>query len=369
MGKFLRQTKQETFIYTFVWIILFLSPLVSLLTNSDPVKDPTWIKRSLMDAYGSLLVFFIVFLIHNHVLAPFIVNHKRITLYLVCCVALITVFQVAQCSHRPDGRPMASLNMQETPPPPPPPNGPPPIDKHDLSVFIIMILMVGANLGVKYYFHCEEEKKHLAKLREQSLKQELDYLRYQINPHFIMNTLNNIHALVDIDPEQAKDSIVDMSRMMRYLLYDSDKPYVSLNATVNFLKKYLNLMKLRYSDNVTINLDVPEDSHEDIVMAPLVFIPFVENAFKHGVSLDKPSVIDISIKKEGDRLHFCCHNSKSNAKHEFGGVGLNNVTKRLELIYGTDYSLNIQDEEDTYDVQLDLPERHPDDFRNSDSNS
>ena len=358
MSFFKKQTKQETVIYTLVWILIFLSPLVSLIfSHEDTSKDSFWVTRSLMENYGSLLMFFIVFLIHNHVLAPLLVKHKRVTLYLVACVVMVTAFQLVQCAHRPNGAPMVSVSNNEMPPPPPPPNGHPPIDKHDLSVFIIVILMIGANLGVKSYFQSEEEKKHLAKLREQSLKQELDYLRYQINPHFIMNTLNNIHALVDIDPEQAKDSIVDMSRIMRYMLYDSDKPYVSLNTTVIFLKKYLNLMKLRYSDNVTINLDVPEDTHEDIVIAPLVFIPFVENAFKHGVSLDKPSVIDIGIKKEGDRLHFCCHNSKSNAKHEFGGVGLNNVTKRLELIYGTDYSLNIQDEEDTYDVTLDLPVR------------
>ena len=367
MSIFNKQTKQENVIYTIVWIILFLSPLVSLLTNNEPVQDNVWLKRSLLDAYGSLLFFFIVFLIHNHVLAPMIVKHKRIKLYIICCVALVGVFQAAQCAHKPDGRPMVSLNMQETPPPPPPPHGHPPIDKYDLSMFIIVILMMGANLGVKYYFENEEEKKRLAKLKEQSLKQELDYLRYQINPHFVMNTLNNIHALVDIDPEQAKDSIVDMSRMMRYLLYESDKPYVSLNNAVVVLKKYLILMKLRYSDNVTINLDVPEDTHEDIVLGPLLFIPFVENAFKHGVSIDKPSVIDISILKVGDRLRFSCHNTKSNAKHEFGGVGLNNVTKRLELIYGTNYSLDIRDKEDTYEVTLDLPARHADDFNKSDS--
>ena len=368
MKIFNKQTKQETIIYTIVWIMIFLSPLVSLIfSHEDTSRDSVWVTRSLMDNYDSLLTFFIVFLIHNHVLAPLLVKHKRVTLYLVACVVMVTTFQLAQCAHRPNGAPMVSVSNNEMPPPPPPPNGHPPIDKHDLSVFIIVILMIGANLGVKSYFQSEEEKKHLAKLREQSLKQELDYLRYQINPHVIMNTLNNIPALVDIDPEQAKDSIVDMSRMMRYLLYDSDKQCVSLSNTVIFLRKYLNLMKLRYSDNVTINLDVPNDSNEDIVVAPLVFIPFVENAFKHGVSLDKPSVIDICIKKVGDRLQFGCHNSKSNAKHEFGGVGLNNVTKRLELIYGNDYSLDIDDSEESYDVRLDLPVRHADDFNHTDS--
>ena len=366
MSIFNKQTKQETVIYTIVWIVLFLSPLVSLYMNYEANLDPGWVKRSLMDTYGSIVAFFVVFLIHNHLLAPMIVKHKRIPLYLVCCIALVTVFQLAQCARQPDGRPMTTLNMSETPPPPPPPQGPPPIDKHNLSMFFIVVLMIGANLGVKYYFQNEEEKKHLAKLKEQSLKQELDYLRYQINPHFIMNTLNNIHALVDIDPEQAKDSIVDMSRMMRYLLYESDNQYVSLNNAVIFLKKYLSLMKLRYTDQVNINLDVPDNTQEDIVLAPLVFIPFVENAFKHGVTYGKPSDIDIDIEKKNDRLIFHCRNTKSNVKHEFGGVGLNNVTKRLEHIYGNDYSLNIDDGEATYDVRLDLPVRRTADFQPKD---
>ena len=362
MRIFNRQTKQETVIYTIVWIILFLSPLVSLITNNEPTKDTQWIQRSLLDSYGTLLAFFIVFLIHNHVLAPMLVNHKQGKRYIICCVVLIAIFQLAQCTHRPNGQPITSLNRAEMPPPPPPPYGQPPVDKHDISMFIIVILMIGANLGVKAYFQSEEEKKRLAKLKEQSLKQELAYLRYQINPHFIMNTLNNIHALVDIDPEQAKDSIVDMSRMMRYLLYESDKQYVTLNNALLFLKKYLNLMKLRYTDQVTVNLDIPSSCPEDIVLAPLVFIPFVENAFKHGVAYDKPSIIDIDFERKDGRLLFHCRNTKSGVKHLYGGVGLNNVSKRLELIYGTDYSLDITDTEETYDVLLNLPERHPTDF-------
>ena len=366
MSIFSKQTKQETIIYTIVWIMLFLSPLISLLTNNAVTNDTSWIKRSLMDSYGTMITFFVVFLIHNHVLAPMMVKHKRVKLYLICCVLVVALFQFSQCAHRPNGQPLTSLDVSGTPPPPMPPGGQqPPIDRHDISMFIIVILMIGSNLGIKAYFQSEEEKKNLAKLREQSLKQELDYLRYQINPHFIMNSLNNIHALVDIDPDQAKDSIVDISRMMRYLLYDSERQCVSLNNAIIFLKKYLNLMKLRYLDMVTVNLEVPQETYEDFWLAPLVFIPLVENAFKHGVLIDKPSVIDISIVKKDDRLRFHCHNTKSHAEHEFGGVGLNNVTKRLELIYGDDYSLDIKDEEETYDVMLDLPVRRSSDFNDS----
>ena len=349
-----RQTKQENIIYTVVWTLLFMAPLAQMLFNYDP-DHPLWIKHGLLDVWGSLLLFLGIFLIHNYVLAPMLIKRKKTYQYIIGCVVIVTLFQVCQCMHKPGNMPRGPLNEPKMTMDPPPPNGHPPIDKHDISMFFIVVMMIGANLGVKTYFMSEEEKKRIAKLKEQSLKQELDYLRYQINPHFIMNTLNNIHALVDIDPEQAKDSIVDMSRMMRYLLYESDKHYVTFNTALTFLKKYLNLMKLRYTDQVNVNLDIPESSNEDIVLAPLLFIPFVENAFKHGVARDKPSDIDIDIEHKDGRLLFHCRNVKSNTKHEYGGVGLNNVTKRLELIYGSDCSIDIQDGETTYDVVLDLP--------------
>ena len=362
MSEYYKQTKQETIIYTIVWFVIFLAPLLEFVINYNP-EHPVWIKNGLLDTWAHLLFFFIVFLIHNHILAPMLLRDKKVTKYIACCVIIIALFQTAQCIHKPhyslqDPRQAEAIEMQ-----PPPPEGRPPIDRHDISMFALVIMMIGANLGVKTYCLNEEENKRQSRLKEQSLKQELDYLRYQINPHFIMNTLNNIHALVDIDPDQAKDSIVDMSRMMRYLLYESDNHCVSLNNAITFLKKYLNLMKLRYMDAVNINLDVPSSCREDVALVPLVFIPFVENAFKHGVGIDKPSTIDIDIEHKDGRLLFHCHNTKSGAKHEYGGVGLNNVTKRLELIYGNDYSLDISDEDDSYDVRLNLPAKCPGDTR------
>ena len=364
MSDYYKQTRQETIIYTIVWFVIFLAPLSEFIVNYNP-EHPIWIKNGLLDTWVHLLFFFIAFLIHNHILAPILVKHKKVTKYIVASVAVIALFQTAQCIHKPDHSPRNAKPEMAVNHEPPPPDGRPPIHRHDITMFILVIMMFGANLGVKTFYQNEEEKKHLAKLKEQSLKQELEYLRYQINPHFIMNTLNNIHALVDIDPEQAKDSIVDMSRMMRYLLYESDNNCVSLNSAIIFLKKYLNLMKLRYMDTVTVNLDVPSSCSEEVALVPLVFIPFVENAFKHGVSINKPSTIDISIEHKDGRLLFHCHNTKSHAKHEYGGVGLSNVTKRLELIYGNDYSLDIRDEDDSYDVLLNLPAKCPEDFTNA----
>ena len=373
----MKQSRQENIIYLIVWSMLFAAPLLSLYVRSvsDPGVTFEWTKAFVV--WPKFAIYLALFLVHNFLLAPLLIHgHRRIAYFSIVAV-VIAAFTLYQCSSRPPvEKPMGekphtergerrrdgTSEMMPRPPHDKRLMPPPFIGERDIMAIVVLILILGANLGIKYYFKTRDDRKRLAELERENLEQQLEYLRYQINPHFFMNTLNNIHALVDIDPEQAKDSIVDMSRMMRYLLYESDKQYVSLNNAVIFLKKYLNLMKLRYTDQVNVNVDVPENCSEDIALAPLVFIPFVENAFKHGVAYDKPSTIDIDIEKKNGRLLFHCHNTKSHAKHEYGGVGLSNVTKRLELIYGNDYSLNIDNGEETYDVLLDLPARRPEDF-------
>jgi LytS/YehU family sensor histidine kinase len=171
-----------------------------------------------------------------------------------------------------------------------------------------------------------------------------------------MNTLNNIHALVDIDPEQAKRTIVELSKLMRYVLYEADKKLISLQREIDFINHYIALMRIRYTDKVKITTDMPQGV-SNIEIPPLLFILFVENAFKHGVSYQKDSFIDISIKVENDRIHFRCLNSKhdSEVMEEAGGIGLTNARKRLELIYGNDFTFEIMNEPLTYEVNLELP--------------
>ena len=174
-----------------------------------------------------------------------------------------------------------------------------------------------------------------------------------------MNTLNNIHALVDIDPEKAKSTILELSKMMRFVLYDGNKTVVPLEREISFLQNYITLMKLRYTDKVRIQVDVAQPlPNKDV--PPLIFITFVENAFKHGVSYRQESFIDISIEETkhqvASQLVFTCKNSripKEEDKH--GGVGLTNVRQRLDLIYGKGYQLDIQDEADMYTVKLAIP--------------
>ena len=178
---------------------------------------------------------------------------------------------------------------------------------------------------------------------------------YQINPHFFMNTLNNIHALVEFDPVKAQEMIVELSKMMRFVLYEGNKQSVPLSRELDFIRHYVTLMQLRYTERVRITLNLPQETPERQI-PPLVLITFIENAFKHGVSYQRESFIEVTVMVENETLRFSCHNSKADRPNEEkGGVGLANVRRRLDLIYGEKYRLSIKDKPDAYHVELYLP--------------
>jgi LytS/YehU family sensor histidine kinase len=170
-----------------------------------------------------------------------------------------------------------------------------------------------------------------------------------------MNTLNNIHALVDIDPEKAKDTILELSKMMRFVLYEGNKHGVPLNREFDFIRNYITLMRLRYTDKVKITVELPTETPDKLV-PPLMLITFIENAFKHGISYQHESFIDVKVGIEHERLRFQCRNSKADKPNqEKGGVGLANVKQRLHLLYDNNFTLHIQDEPDIYNVELTIP--------------
>ncbi len=227
---------------------------------------------------------------------------------------------------------------------------------------LILVGLLGLNVGVKLYFKNEQDQQDMQKLENQNLQHQLEYLKYQINPHFFMNTLNNIHALVDINPAKAKTTIVELSRMMRYILYEGDKSLIAMQKEVEFLHNYVRLMKLRYTDKVTVDLDIPENLSDGLI-PPLLLITFLENAFKHGVSYEHESFIHVVMDAEEGSLIFRCVNSKKaseNGKDRVpseGGLGLKNIRQRLDLIYGKTYSLALHDGDTTYEVSLRIPLR------------
>jgi len=264
-------------------------------------------------------------------------------------------------------------HQDETPPPPPRHDGqrrhtPPPaiIEQHDIVAVTLLILLLGMNVGCKFYFKHRGDEKKLVELEKESLVQQLEYLKYQLNPHFLMNTLNNIHALVEIDAERAQEAIIHLSKILRYVLYESNTDRVPATKEMEFMENYVTLMRMRYTDKLRFTVTPPQDAM-DAQLPPLLFISFVENAFKHGVSYQEESFIEVTGKKykgkRGEaRLLWTCRNSKhaaaaapQSALVKEGGVGLVNVRRRLDLIFGKDYSLGVNETDKTYEVILDFP--------------
>lgn len=225
----------------------------------------------------------------------------------------------------------------------------------DAIRFIIALLMLGFNIGIRLLFKSQRDAEALKELESRSLRQQLDYLKYQISPHFFMNTLNNIHALIDIDTEKAKYTVLELSRLMRYLLYESEKGLIDLRKEIEFLSNYLALMRLRYTDQVKITTDLPGEV-PDIRIPPLLFISFVENAFKHGISYQETSFVCLSLRVDEERIYFHCINSNRPDQHSpEKGIGLENTQKRLRLLYGNRYHLQMGEHAGTFSISLEIP--------------
>lgn len=179
------------------------------------------------------------------------------------------------------------------------------------------------------------------------LQFELQHLHYQLQPHFFFNSLNNIYSLVDISPEQAKKSIHSLSKLMRYMLYETNMELIPLSKEIDFMKKYIDLMKLRVSDKTDVSYSFPTKD-TGIQIAPLLFISLIENAFKHGVSASKESTIVLNMTFNEKTILFTIENDnfpKKTDDKSGSGIGLKNLEKRLQLLYPDKYSFenNIRD--------------------------
>ena len=282
----MKQSRLENIIYLAVWGLLFAAPLLSLYvrTVSDTNIEFNWTEVFIV--WRHFAVYLLLFLVHNFLLAPLLVHRQKRILYFSLVTVLLVAFVAYRYNSRPDRNDHHMPPMEKPLPPPstkagemmgkkppfrhhPPPfrrdmkehDVPPPfffIGEHEIMAIVVLLLMFGANLGIKNYIRSRDDRKRLVELEKQNLEQQLEYLRYQINPHFFMNTLNNIHALVDFDPAKAQDTIVELSKMMRFVLYEGNKQSVPLSRELDFIRHYVTLMQLRYTDKVKITLDLPQ---------------------------------------------------------------------------------------------------------------
>jgi two-component system LytT family sensor kinase len=232
--------------------------------------------------------------------------------------------------------------------------------RFDLVTMLITLLVLGIATAFTVVQHWQREAQLRVQIDQQRTEAELSLLKAQINPHFFFNTLNNIYSLTLIDGERARAALHRLSRMMRYVLYDTAAGHAQLSQEVAFIQDYITLMQLRLTDRVQVVFEHPEPVRE-VLIAPMILLPFVENAFKHGVAATQASRIVISLKQPAaDRLEIEVRNTlvpkTSTDLAGSNGIGLVNTRRRLDLLYPGRYSLNVTERtpENEFDVQLAL---------------
>ena len=232
--------------------------------------------------------------------------------------------------------------------------------RFDLVTMLITLLVLGIATAFTVVQHWQREAQLRERLDQQRTEAELALLKAQINPHFFFNTLNNIYSLTLIDGERARAALHRLSRMMRYVLYDTAAGHAQLSQEVAFIQDYITLMQLRLTDRVQVVFEHPEPVRE-VLIAPMILLPFVENAFKHGVAATQASRIIITLKQPAaNRLEIEVRNTlvpkTSTDLAGSNGIGLVNTRRRLDLLYPGRYSLNVTERtpENEFDVQLAL---------------
>lgn len=339
----------ESLLYFLVWAMALLVPIL----NSKMMSEEHVPLVDILITWSKLSPYILIFIINNYLLVPYLLLRKKYIHYVGLLVIILVVifysleYNMESIYHLPydaSGHVIIQGRASFT----------------DLAWYwnvLLGIFMAAANFGIKMVFKSMQDEHRIVSLERQNLQAEMEALKYQINPHFFMNTLNNIHALIDIDSEAAKTTVLELSKMMRYVLYDSENQVTDLRNDVNFVEHYISLMRIRYTTDVDINFEVQNPIPPGVKVPPLLFIVFVENAFKHGVSYDKHSHVYINIECRDGRTYFESRNSRHASSNAVkGGVGLENVRKRLDLIYGNDYSLDIDiHNEQEYVVKLSIP--------------
>lgn len=375
---------QELAVYIIIWVGALVAPPIDHYLNvlQDHI-DFDW--GVVLNALFGMLPFLVVFWLHDIFVAPYILHHSSRKRYAIRMAILMSLFVGVQCLLRPqnkhfdidEARRVADIGnapIHETAPliqfkrPAPPtaeedvkkPPRKPDRDKGPATpiglVHVAMAVMLcGLNVGVKFFFKSKRDEIERMETERHQLKKELEFLTYQISPHFFMNTLNNIHVLIDIDPVKAKFAVIELSKMLRYALYEGNTTTVKLCQEVDCIRHYIELMKLRFTPKVDIATSLPSDTQNGVI-PPMLLLTFIENAFKHGISYRKQSFIHIVVSVEDNQILFACVNSIAPRQTESkGGVGLENVKKRMELIYKDNYSLDIKSENSVFTVRLSLP--------------
>lgn len=333
-------------LHVVAWLLIFSLPF--LLRHSYDNLRPGMHPPPPLNTFFVLInsIWIALFYLNTEILVPLLINKRKTWLYILSqlgsLLAIMALHWILFTYFRP-------------------------ADKGEIKLFsilrfldfniVLFILDVAASLAYRMIadkFHEENLEKEKQK---ENMKTELSFLRSQISPHFMFNVLNNIVALVRLKSEKLEPTIFQLSSLMRYMLYQSDEKKVPLKKEIEYLQSYIDLQQLRFGDKVGVHvsIDVPDGQLE---IEPMLLIPFVENAFKHGTTYLSSPQIEIELVVRNRQLYFMVSNkfssNKEETKDDTSGIGLANVQRRLNLLYGQDQELLVLQKDGWFSVSLQL---------------
>ncbi len=318
-----------------------------------PIRLPVefWIKQVLINLLWAGLFYANYFVFTPRLLY----NHRTGTFVVLVIATLLTVVFLNHSLDRPLGVPEAMEKIFA-------PKGHRNVEKQDHSASYITIIMAMVIYGVSTVIALSKKMQNdqlvFQATEKDKISSELSFLKSQINPHFFFNTLHTIYALTDSNIGTAKDAIYTLSHMMRYVIYDTKNDLTSLENEVKFVEDYIKLMRLRLSGDIQVIFE-KQVGMKNYDVAPMLMLPFVENAFKHGISSLHPSYVYIDIRQISDTIKIEIKNSTFEAREHLedsNGIGLVNTKRRLDLLYPGKYTLNVDNNTMTkeYTVTLTL---------------
>jgi len=300
-----------------------------------------------------LLVVFVVypiinislFYINYLLLLPGLLNKKRYGMYAVSVIVLILVFSFGKYGVALYFKQIILMH---------PKGHVVTFGQYFLNTVFANLIFLFLSTALKFTVDWFLNERIQRDLENQRLSAELAFLKSQINPHFLFNSLNSIYSLAYQRSATTPEAILKLSEIMRYMLYECNDNKVDLSKELQYLQNYIDLQKIRFSNKAYIDYKV-EGKIETQQIVPLLLIAFIENAFKHGVANDALTPIRLLIDVDEEHLHFYIQNKKHhNNRDAAGGIGLNNVKRRLNLLYPNKFNLDIRDETDSYTVELSL---------------
>ncbi len=344
-----KMTKKDLWLFlaqAAVWMIILTAlPLATFLSTQDAASA----KTSLLVAWGLFRAPMVVYFANFYIFGPYLFFRHRYWLFALCNLVVILGMNsqfFLLWFHRNDIPDMPAMTSGMW------------IGFFSgLFMFLVLNVMIGAiAIGILHFIRVRKIKQQLQDEKAKNTEAELAWLKNQINPHFLFNTLNNISSLTQIDPDAAQDAIAQLSDLLRYAMYETNKQTVPIQGEIDFMRNYIELMKLRCNEQTQVNAQFSTPNAQTEV-APMLFISLIENAFKHGVSSSRESRIDIRLSQEDNRLTFICDNTnypKDDADRSGSGIGLENTRRRLDLMYRDRYTWEQTLEDNIYHVKITL---------------